>query len=151
VGDAASPKSPRRDASTSSGLRGVLEGLRIVIVDDDPDSRDLLQTVLEQRSALVFDAETASDAFALLERERPDVLISDIAMPEEDGYEALREIANYNPGMPVMLITGHGETWLRMGATLGRAHGLEYIETAIKPIRAEAIREFLTVVRQRAK
>jgi CheY-like chemotaxis protein len=70
----------------SSGMRGVLEGLRIVIVDDDGDARELLATVLLQRSAQVFAAECAPDAFGLLESERPDVLISDIAMPEEDGY-----------------------------------------------------------------
>jgi CheY-like chemotaxis protein len=70
----------------SSGMRGVLQGLRIVIVDDDGDARELLATVLLQRSAQVFVAECAPDAFGLLESERPDVLISDIAMPEEDGY-----------------------------------------------------------------
>lgn len=73
-------------------MRGVLEGLRIVIVDDDPDARDLLRTVLEQRSARVFDAECASDAFELVKRERPDVLISDIAMPEEDGYMLIARV-----------------------------------------------------------
>ena len=85
VDEPASPHGPRRDAA-SSGLRGVLDGLRVVIVDDDDDARDLLQTVLVQRSACVFDAASASKAFELLKRERPDVLISDIAMPEEDGY-----------------------------------------------------------------
>ena len=73
-------------------MRGVLEGFRIVLVDDDPDARDLLTTVLVQRSAEVFAAESASEAFALLQRELPDVLISDIAMPEEDGYTLVRRV-----------------------------------------------------------
>jgi CheY-like chemotaxis protein len=81
----APPKSAARDASTS-GVRGVLEGLRIVIVDDDADARELLATVLTQRSAQVFAADCAAGAFELVTRERPDLLISDIAMPEEDGY-----------------------------------------------------------------
>jgi CheY-like chemotaxis protein len=81
----APPTSAARDASTS-GVRGVLEGLRIVIVDDDGDARELLATVLTQRSAQVFAADCAAEAFALITRERPDLLISDIAMPEEDGY-----------------------------------------------------------------
>ena len=79
------PTSAARDASTS-GVHGVLEGLRIVIVDDDGDARELLATVLTQRSAQVFAADSAAEAFKLLTRERPDLLISDIAMPEEDGY-----------------------------------------------------------------
>ena len=81
----APPNRAARDASTS-GVHGVLEGLRIVIVDDDGDARDLLATVLTQRSAQVFAADCAAEAFELLTRERPDLLISDIAMPEEDGY-----------------------------------------------------------------
>lgn len=85
VVNASAPPGRARDA-TSSGLRGVLEGLRIVVVDDDDDARDLLTTMLSQRSAQVFAAECASDAFDLVKRERPDVLVSDIAMPEEDGY-----------------------------------------------------------------
>jgi CheY-like chemotaxis protein len=83
--NAPAPPSSARDATTS-GVRGVLEGLRIVIVDDDPDARDLLATVLLQRNAQVFAADCAAEAFELLRRERPDALISDIAMPEEDGY-----------------------------------------------------------------
>ena len=73
-------------------MRGLLEGLRIVLVDDDPDARDLLTTVLMQRSAEVFAAESASEAFQLVKQERPDVLISDIAMPEEDGYTLIRRV-----------------------------------------------------------
>ena len=87
------PASPRRARDAmSSGMRGVLEGLRIVIVDDDGDARDLLATVLLQRSAQVFAADRAAEAFELLERERPDVLISDIAMPEEDGYMLIARV-----------------------------------------------------------
>jgi CheY-like chemotaxis protein len=73
-------------------VRGALEGFRIVLVDDDPDARDLLTTVLVQRSAEVFAAESASEALRLVQRERPHVLISDIAMPEEDGYTLIRRV-----------------------------------------------------------
>jgi CheY-like chemotaxis protein len=76
----------RATEATTSGVRGVLEGLRVVIVDDDSDARDLLATVLVQRSAKVFVAESAAEALELVRRELPDALISDIAMPEEDGY-----------------------------------------------------------------
>ncbi|MDB5214779.1 MAG: Two-component hybrid sensor and regulator [Myxococcaceae bacterium] len=89
--NAPAPPNRTRDASTS-GVRGVLEGLRIVIVDDDADARDLLATVLTQRSARVFAADCAAEAFDLLARERPDLLISDIAMPEEDGYTLIGRV-----------------------------------------------------------
>jgi CheY-like chemotaxis protein len=90
VNDSAPP--PRPVEATTSGVCGVLEGLRIVLVDDDLDARDLLTTVLLQRSAKVFAAENAGEAFLLVKRERPDVLISDIAMPEEDGYMLIRRV-----------------------------------------------------------
>ena len=70
----------------------MLQGIRIVVVDDDDDARDLLVTVLTQRSAHVYEAECAADAFELLAREQPDVLISDIAMPEEDGYSLIKRV-----------------------------------------------------------
>ena len=69
-----------------------LEGLRVVLVDDDPDARDLLTTVLAQRSADVTAAESAAEAFALVRERLPDVLISDIAMPEEDGHMLIRKL-----------------------------------------------------------
>lgn len=122
----------------------------VLVIDDREDVATTLAALCEALGMPASVPRPGENVRAMLERSAPSGVIVDIMMPEEDGYEALREIANYNPGIPVMLITGHGETWLRMGATLGRAHGLEYIETAIKPIRAEAIQEFLTVVRQRA-
>jgi CheY-like chemotaxis protein len=85
------PPHRARDA-VSTGARPLLEGLRVVLVDDDPDARDLLTTVLLQRAAQVFPAESASEALMLLKRELPDVLISDIAMPEEDGYMLIRRV-----------------------------------------------------------
>ena len=62
--NAPAPPNAARDASTS-GVRGVLEGLRIVIVDDDADARDLLATILTQRKAQVFAAACAVEAFEL--------------------------------------------------------------------------------------
>ena len=76
----------------ASGGHGVLEGLRVVVVDDDVDARDLLATVLLQRSAEVFVAASAAEALELVRRELPDALISDIAMPEEDGYMLIARV-----------------------------------------------------------
>jgi CheY-like chemotaxis protein len=108
-------------ASTSKpGLgpatRGALAGIRIVVVDDDPDARDLLATVLAQRSAEVLAASSAGEAFALVQREHPDVLISDIAMPEEDGYMLVRRVralppedGGRTPAIAVTAYAGHGD------------------------------------------
>ncbi|HEX9487169.1 MAG TPA: response regulator [Gemmatimonadales bacterium] len=73
--------------------RDVLEGIRVLVVDDDQDMRDTLQFVLEYYGAVVTVAASVAEALAALERSRPDVLLSDLAMPGETGYDLMRKIA----------------------------------------------------------
>lgn len=85
--------------------------MRVVIVDDDPDARELLSTLLRQRRAEVFVAQCAAEALALVRRELPDVLVSDIAMPEEDGYMLvgkLRALSEEEGGRtPALAVTAY--------------------------------------------
>jgi PAS domain S-box-containing protein len=69
-----------------------LKGLRVLVVDDDSDTRDWLKTVLESNGGDVTSVESAEQALTELERLRPDLLISDIGMPEEDGYVMIRKV-----------------------------------------------------------
>jgi len=69
-----------------------LEGVKVLVVDDEPDARDLLRRVLQQRNATVFLASGARDAIDLVRQARPDVIVSDIGMPNLDGYEMIRLI-----------------------------------------------------------
>lgn len=72
-----------------------LKGFNILIVEDDPDSREVLQIFLEQSGAAVRAADSARAAMGLFndpKAKRPDVLISDLAMPEEDGYTLIAKI-----------------------------------------------------------
>jgi CheY-like chemotaxis protein len=69
-----------------------LNGLVILIVEDDDDARELMQAVLEQRGATVSAAESVARAFELLSLTTPDVVVSDIAMPEEDGLTLARRL-----------------------------------------------------------
>jgi signal transduction histidine kinase/CheY-like chemotaxis protein len=71
-----------------------LSGLILLVVDDEADSRELLRRILNAAGAEVFLAASGREAFDILQRERPQVLISDIAMPEEDGLEFLRRVRN---------------------------------------------------------
>jgi CheY-like chemotaxis protein len=63
-----------------------LNGVRVLIVDDEVDSREFLVAALEQCEAKVFAFASASEALVAVSRLKPDVLVSDIAMPLEDGY-----------------------------------------------------------------
>lgn len=70
----------------------VLEGKRVLVVDDDADTRDFYKTVLEECGACVTAAASVSDALEALKRQRPDVLVSDIGMPSEDGYTLIGKV-----------------------------------------------------------
>jgi signal transduction histidine kinase/ActR/RegA family two-component response regulator len=69
-----------------------LKGLRVLVVDDDEESVHVVAAHLEQHQAIVLTAASASDALALVERERIDVLLADVAMPNEDGYTLIRKV-----------------------------------------------------------
>jgi PAS domain S-box-containing protein len=74
-----------------------LGGLHILIVDDEPDAREMISLMLRQRGALVMEAASASEGLKLLENERPDVLIADIGLPGEDGYTLMRKVRALKP------------------------------------------------------
>jgi PAS domain S-box-containing protein len=69
-----------------------LRGMRTLVVEDDPDSLEMVCTLLTQRGADVRPASSTAEALAILERWRPDLLISDLGMPEEDGYTLIRRV-----------------------------------------------------------
>ena len=68
-----------------------LAGLRVLVVDDDTDSGDLTNFYLEIYGAQVMTATSVFDALTLVKQFKPDILISDIAMPEVDGYSLIRK------------------------------------------------------------
>ncbi|BAY43954.1 PAS/PAC sensor hybrid histidine kinase [Scytonema sp. HK-05] len=69
-----------------------LEGVRVLVVDDDADSRDFLIFALQDFGAIATAVTSASSALEILTTFQPDVLISDIGMPEQDGYSLIRQI-----------------------------------------------------------
>ena len=72
-------------------------GVKILVVDDETDVRDALKLILEQNGAVVTGAASAQEAFAVVEALRPDVILSDIAMPEEDGLSFIRRVRQLPP------------------------------------------------------
>jgi PAS domain S-box-containing protein len=80
-------------SSSEEALR-TLSGLQVLIVDDEPDVRELLATVIEESGAEAIAVESSLEALKVLEQLQPDVLISDIAMSCEDGYSLIRKVRN---------------------------------------------------------
>jgi CheY-like chemotaxis protein len=69
-----------------------LKGLRLLVVDDDADVRELLALVLQQEGAVVTTAASGREALEAMETLPQDILISDIAMPQENGYQLLKKV-----------------------------------------------------------
>ena len=100
------------DNGAARGARP-LDGVRVLIVDDDDGIRFAVRILLEQSGAIVTDAPSADAALLLLRRERPDVLLSDLTMPTYDGYWLINEVrrlpAEGGGATPAAAVTGHAE------------------------------------------
>ncbi|MEH2296793.1 response regulator [Nostoc sp.] len=94
-----------------------LAGLNILVVDDDDDSRFYITTVLEADGASVIAVTSARVALKVLPELQPDVLICDIAMPDEDGYTFIRKIRALKPDiwgkLPAIALTAYGDSEYR--------------------------------------
>jgi CheY-like chemotaxis protein len=78
-----------------------LSGVKALVVDDDPDSREVIATQLEQHGATVVSAGSAAEAFALARIDVPHVMLVDLAMPNEDGYSFIRNVRSCQSAMSV--------------------------------------------------
>jgi CheY-like chemotaxis protein/two-component sensor histidine kinase len=85
---------PDSPCTADLGARS-LNGVRIPLVDDDPDTREILSEILAAHGAEVSVASSARDAMAEIDESAPDVLVSDIAMPGEDGLSLVRRLSQY--------------------------------------------------------
>ena len=99
---------------------------KILVIDDEPGIRDLLDTLLRRKGYDVVLAENGWKGLELFRRERPDVIVLDLKMPEMDGLTVLQQVRSLDPKTPVIILTGAGtaETEQRV-----RAMGVtEYVE-----------------------
>ncbi|HEV7517433.1 MAG TPA: PAS domain-containing protein [Thermoanaerobaculia bacterium] len=84
---------PKADLGDGRGLPGPgLAGIKVLVVEDDPDTRELILRVLADHAAEVTAVASAREGLAALESQRPDVLLSDIEMPGEDGYSLIAKV-----------------------------------------------------------
>ncbi|MDZ7991567.1 MAG: response regulator [Nostoc sp. EfeVER01] len=123
-----------------------LNGLQTLVVDDDRDSREFIAFVLEQYGAQVTEADSAHDALSNLMQAKFDLLISDIGMPDMDGYTLIRQIRKQSPDqggeIPAIALTAYaGEIDRQQALAAGFQHHIS------KPIELEVlIQAILTIV-----
>src|SRR5579862_8340981 len=88
---------PKKNSDAMKSVTAELAGVKVLVVDDQSDARDLVKRVLEESAADVITAATAQDALELVQSRRPHVLVSDIGMPDADGFELLRLVRALGP------------------------------------------------------
>jgi hypothetical protein len=95
--------------------RGALDGVRILLVEDTDDTRELLTFVLEQCAAVVTAVASALDAIDAFRRDRPQIVVTDLAMPGHDGYWLLRQVRAHAPAtdVPAVALTAFTERYSR--------------------------------------
>lgn len=94
AGDAGARRHPRSGPTDAIefDMCGSIKDLRVLVVDDEPDARLLVQRLLEECEATVITAESAEQAVNAVLHHRPDVIVSDVGMPDEDGYSMIRRV-----------------------------------------------------------
>lgn len=118
----------------SSGLDTSLAGIKVMVVEDNDDARDMVAAILEVQGAEVETAACAKDALLLLDRWRPDVLLSDIGLPDCDGYALLRDIHARVPGLPAAAVTAYTS-----GEDAQRATDAGFVLHLGKPVTAQKL------------
>ncbi|MDQ3332223.1 MAG: ATP-binding protein, partial [Planctomycetota bacterium] len=130
------PLTPRRSLL---GFNGVdLSGIKILVIDDEPDARELTKRVLTQCRAIVSTAGGAAEGLEQVKRSKPDVIVSDIGMPERDGYQFIRDVraltASEGGATPAVALTAFARSEDRTRAMMAG-----YQVHVAKPIEPEEL------------
>jgi signal transduction histidine kinase/ActR/RegA family two-component response regulator len=113
-----------------------LAGVKVLVVDDAPDTLGILEQILQHGGATALKASSAAQAMALLEREQPDVIVSDIGMPDTDGYAFMRQVRRHAWGAAVPAIA---LTALTRQDDRDKAYAAGFTDYLAKPVEAERL------------
>ena len=131
-----------------TGLRD-LGGLRVLVVDDEIDARDLIKRILSDCNATVLTAANAGEALAMVEQERPGLLVSDIGMPDVDGFELLAKVralgGERGGGVPAIALTAFARSEDRLRAL--ESGFRDHVSKPVEP--AELVRAVALAAQQR--
>jgi len=127
---------PRRRARSTTN--GAIRGIHVLVVDDDTDLRDALRVALEAEQAFVVTVASVDEAISAIDRELPEVVVSDLGMPRRDGYDLIRTLRSRPPSeggdVPAIALTAFS------GGDVGRRSleaGFQFC--AQKPIGPDAL------------
>ena len=117
---------------------------RLLMIDDDPAMGDFVRNVAIPLGYAVETYVEARGFKSSVVRADPDVIILDLSMPETDGIELMRFLAETGTRAKIFIMSGFGTKFLDVGANLGRAHGLTIVDIVPKPVRVAELRKILS-------
>ena len=132
---------------------------RVMVIDDDPGVRDYMEALVSRQGYAVFAAADGEQALAMLEQARPDLITLDVVLPGMDGLETLDHLKQRLPGVPVVMLSGHGQARniveaMRRGASdfLRKPFEVEELELAFqKALEKRALKQEVERLRGRAR
>jgi len=120
---------------------------KVLIVDDEAEVRQVLEEFLRSRGYEAVLAQSGPEALGVLDAQKPDLVLLDVAMPEMDGVEALSRIVALHPSLPVIMVTANADIGvtsklLAMGAVdyIPKPFDLDYLDQALS-IQLSAVRD----------
>jgi PAS domain S-box-containing protein len=135
---------PRAEAGTttlSADDCSDVAGVKVLVVDDEPDARLLVKRLLEDCRAVVVTAATATEAVGLVESEQPEVLVSDIGIPGEDGYSLIRRVRALPPerggNVPAIALTAYARAEDRVRAMMSGFQ--QHVAKPVEPAELVAV------------
>jgi CheY-like chemotaxis protein len=115
-----------------------LEGVRVLVVEDDDDTREMMSCLLEESGALVTSAGCVAEAFAVFVGQKPNVVVSDIGLPGKSGYDLVSRIRSLPPQLgrdtPIIAVSAQAEYTRRK---VSRAH--DFTVYVNKPFEVAAL------------
>jgi CheY-like chemotaxis protein len=125
-----------------SDTKSLLNGVRVLLVEDNEDSREMLKTMFDQHGMKTIAVDSAAAALSEIKKIQPDILISDVGLPGEDGYELIGKIRQlpFDQGgaIPAVALTGYASSQDR-----ARAFAVGYQEHLSKPVDIDKLLELV--------
>ena len=108
--------------------------VKILVIDDEKPTLSMFRLFLDAYGYAVYTAENGTEGLAIFQKERPEIVLTDIKMPGIDGLVVLQQIREIEPNTAVIVITGHGDIDLAE-----QAANLDAVDFINKPIKKEAL------------
>lgn len=119
---------------------------KILVIDDEKATLKMFRLFLDVYGFDILTAESGEEGLEVFDREKPDIVLTDIKMPGMDGIEVLKEIKKRSPATEVIVITGHGDMDLAI-----QALNLDAADFINKPIQRQSLEQGLSRARERLK